>query len=406
MRDVDLFQAALGLNPPWIVTACQFDAEKRRLDITIDFTKGSLLPCSGCGKPDCPIHDTKRKVWRHLDFFQHEAYLHVRVPRTKCCDCGVKQVAVPWARPGAGFTLLLEARVMAMAPAMPVNTAAQLVNEHDTRLWRVIHHYVDEAREHADFSSVRHLAVDETATHRGHNYMTLFVDLDQRRVLYVADGKDAQTIQAFAADLEGHGGSAHNITEVCIDMSGAFIKGVAEHLPQAQVTFDKFHVVKLINEAVDQVRRAEVKRRPVLKTTRYIWLRNEPSLSAEQRQKLASLSRTNLETARAYRLRMAFQEVYDQPTHGWAELFFDRWYSWAVRSRLEPMKSVARTLRRYRDGILRWFHSDIANGLIEALNGLVQAAKAKARGYRTLRNLKAMTYLLAGKLDFAFTHTK
>jgi len=406
MRDVDLLQSALGLTPPWVVTASVFDVEKRRLDITIDFTKGSLLPCSRCGKPDCSIHDTKRKVWRHLNFFQHEAYLHARVPRTKCSDCGVKQVVLPWARPGAGFTLLFDATIMTMAPVMPVYAAARLVNEHDTRLWRVIHYYVDQARKNADFSKVTCLAVDETAAHRGHKYITLFVDLDQRRVLYVADGKDAQTIQAFTADLEAHGGSAGTIAEVCIDMSGAFIKGVTEHLPQAQVTFDKFHVVKLINQAVDQVRRDEVKRRPVLKTTRYIWLRNEPSLSAEQRQRLASLSRTKLDTARAYRLRLAFQEVYDQPTHGWAKLFFDRWYNWAVRSRLEPMKSVARTLMHYRDGILRWFQSDIANGLIEGINSLVQAAKAKARGYRTLRNLKAMTYLLAGKLDFALTHTK
>jgi len=166
---------------------------------------------------------------------------------------------------------------MAMVTAMPVKAAARLVKAHDTRLWRVILPYVEQARERADFSTLTHLAVDETAARRGHKYMTLFVDLDQRRVLYVADGKNAQTIQAFTADLEAHGGSARNIAEVCIpdlirDQSGAFIKGIDEHLPQAQVPFDKFHAVKLVNAAVDKVRRAEVKSRPELKMTRYIWL--------------------------------------------------------------------------------------------------------------------------------------
>lgn len=210
MRDTDLFQLALGLVPPWLVKAANFDAEKKRLDIEIDFTRGGTFACSGCGKPDCPTHDTVTKTWRHLDFFQHQAYLTARVARTKCDDCGVRLVDVPWARPGSGFTLLFEALVMAMISAMPVNAAARLVREHDTRLWRVIIHYVEQALARADFSSVARVAVDETAAKRGHNYISLFVDIDQRRVLHVADGKDAKTVAAFAADLEAHGGRKEN----------------------------------------------------------------------------------------------------------------------------------------------------------------------------------------------------
>jgi transposase len=399
MRDTDLFQLALGLVPPWMVKDCRFDAVKKRLDIEIDFAKGGHFDCPTCDKADCPVHDTSMQEWRHLDFFQHQAFLHARVPRIKCNDCGVKKINVPWARPGSGFTLLFEALTMTLVTAMPVLAAARLIGEHDTRLWRIIHHYVEQALKRADFSKVMRIAVDETASKRGHNYITVFVDIDERRVLYVTDGKDAKTIEAFADDLEAHGGDASRIKEVCIDMSAAFIKGVTENLTEAQITFDKFHAVKLVNDAVDKVRRAEVKERPELRRSRYLWLKNERNLSADQSAQLGSLSAMNLKTARAYNLRLAFQDIYCEPSRAWAELFLDRWYSWARRCRLEPMKQVALTIEKHRDGILRWLDSRIANGLIESINSLIQAAKAKARGYRSTRNLKAITYLIAGKLD-------
>ena len=182
-------------------------------------------------------------------------------------------------------------------------------------------------------------------------------------------------------------------------MSKAFISGVTENLTEAEITFDKFHVMQLIGRAVDEVRRAEVKSRPELKRSRYLWLRNENNLTAEQSAQLGSLSQSNLETARAYHLRLTFQDIYKEQSREWAAILFDKWYSWARRSRLEPMKQVAATMLRHRDGILAWFDSRIANGLIEGINSLIQAAKAKARGYRTTRNLKAITYLIAGKLD-------
>ena len=399
MRDVDLFQLALGLVPPWLVKTCNFDVGKKRLDIEIDFARGGRFPCPACAKADCPVHDTSMQEWRHLDFFQHQAFLHARTPRITCLDCGVKQIAVPWARSGSGFTLLFEALAMTLMTAMPVRAAARIVGEHDTKLWRVLHYWVEMARARADYAGVSRVAIDETAAKRGHDYVSLFVDIERRRVLFVADGKDASTVAAFADDLEAHNGDASRIKEVCIDMSAAFIKGVGENLTEAEITFDKFHAVKIVNDAVDKVRRAESKVRPELKGSRYLWLKNEPNLSAQGRADLQSLTQLHLKTARAYQLRLAFQDIYQQPTGQWGALFLNRWYSWAIRSRLEPMKDAARTIMRHRDGILRWFHSKIANGLIEGINSLVQAAKAKAHGYRSTRTLKAITYLIAGKLD-------
>jgi len=398
MKDTDLMQLALGLASPWLVLSCAFSVKDKRLDINIDFPAGSSFNCSVCGVSGCKGYDTELASWRHLNFFQHEVYLHARVPRVQCQTCGVKRVNVPWARPGSGFTLLFEALIMTLVKAMPVQSAARIVGEHDTRLWRVLHHYVDNARERADYSEVTNVSLDEKASRRGHNYVTLFVDLFKRRVLFVTPGKDAATVEAFAKDLLAHSGKPEAITEVCQDMSPAFAAGVKAHLPNASITYDKFHVIKLINEAVDKVRRSEQKDRPELKRTRYLWLKNHDNLKKEQKEKLAGLSSLKLKTARAMHIRMSFQDFYDQPKMD-AETYLKKWYFWATHSRLQPIIDVARTIKRHWDGILRWFQSDIANGLIEGINSLVQAAKVKARGYRSTRNLAAIIYLIAGKLE-------
>ena len=140
MRDTNLLQLALGLTPPWTVTGSDFDPEAHRLDIEVDFAPGSRFACPHCGAADCPADDTERMSGRHLNFFQHQAWLNARVPRVRCEACGVRKVQVPWARPDSGFTLPFEALLMTLLSAMPVNTVARMVGEHDTRLWRVLHH--------------------------------------------------------------------------------------------------------------------------------------------------------------------------------------------------------------------------------------------------------------------------
>ena len=398
MRDADLFQLALGLSSPWRVMSGDFDAQAGRLAIRIDFPRGSRFACPSCGA-SCPAYDTSEMTWRHLNFFQHEAHRHARVPRVRCPRCGVKRALVPWARDGSGFTLLFEALIIAMARTMPVRTVARMVGEHDTRLWPIVHHYVEQARDAADHSEVTRVAFDETSARRGHDYVTLFADLDKRRVLFATDGKDSATVAAFAADLTAHGGDPRAVAEICIDMSQAFIKGATEHLPEAEITFDKFHAVAIVNDAVDKVRRSERKNRPELKNTRYIWLKNTTNLTDSQTDTLHDLSKSNLKTARAYQIRLAFQDLYNQPSRQDAEAYLKKWYFWATHCRLPPVIEAAKSIKRHWDGILRWFDTKIANGFMEAINSLVQAAKAKARGYRSTRNLKAIIYLIAGKLE-------
>lgn len=303
--------------------------------------------------------------------------------------------------------MLFEALILTMAPHMPVAAIARLVGEHDTRLWRIIHHHVDEARAARDDSGVRSLGVDETSSRRGHKYVSLFVDIDARRVLFATEGKDSSTVERFREDMIDHAGDPDQIKEVCLDMSAAFIKGVRNSLPEAVPTFDKFHVIQLLSKAVSDTFRSEKDEHPELKGNRYALLRNPETMSDEQLGFASNLllRKTHLKSARALHLKLAFQDFYYQPANE-AEAYLKRWCGWAQRSRVPAMVKVARTIREHWDGILRWFSSKITNGLIEGINSLVQAAKAKARGYRTSRNLITMIYLIAGKLELNVTHLR
>ena len=401
MIDTDLFQMALGLTSPWQVRACEFDPEKKQLDIQIDFPKGSTFSCPECGLVGCKAYDTTDKKWKHLNFFQHETYLHARVPRVDCKDCGIKTVNVPWARPGSGFTLLFEALVMAMGKEMTPNAVGRIINEHDTRIWRILRHYVDQARSEADYSAVTSIGIDETASKRGHNYVSVIMDLNERKVLFAIANRDNTVVKAFKKDLIEHGGDPTKIKNACCDMSPAYIKGITETFPQAEITFDRFHIMKILNEAVDKVRRDEQIDNHALKGTRYVWLKNEKNLKSTQRSMLRwmKISQLNSKTMRAYNIRLTFQEFYNQSPED-AEVFLKKWYFWATHSRLKPIRQAAYTVRNHWEGVLNWHKSKINNGLLEGINSLIQAAKAKARGYRSTRNLITMIYMIAGKLNF------
>ncbi len=309
----------------------------------------------------------------------------------------MRKVAPPWARPGSGFTLLFEAYVLALAKAMPIANAAKRLGEHDTRLWRIVEHYVWRAVEALDLSEVRRIAADETSARRGHDYISLFIDMARRKVVYVAEGKDAATVKAFKEFLVSHGGDAQAVTDASIDMGAAFEAGIKENFPNAEITFDKFHVIKLANEAVDEVRRQEARNNFQIKGRRYIFLKNVDHLTLEEKETLSELEAQNLDTTQAMQIRMNLQQLFTMDAKT-ARRFLDRWNAWVRVCDLGPMKKLAKTIMAKSAGILRSIETGLSNGVLEAINGNVQAAKRKAKGYRSNRNLKAIVYLIAGDI--------
>ena len=402
MDQNSMFGAALGLQEPWFVKGIRFSLEDRRLDIDIDFRKGGLFPCPQCKQPR-KAYDTADKSWRHLNFFQYECHLNARVPRIECGGddgCGILQVGVPWGRTQSGFTLLFESLIMAMVKEMPVASVAALVGETDHRLWRVLHHYVNEARKEIDMSDVTSVGIDETSRRKGHNYISCFVDLNKSKLLFVTEGKGKDTVAQFQKDLIAHKGQPEQIKNVCCDLSPSFISGVTTSFPKADLTFDRFHVMKIINDAVDAVRREESKQMPELKKTRYLWLKNEGNLTVKQKEKFDSVKNLRCKTAKAYQLKITFQEFFAQTDKAAAEVFLHQWYSWAVHCQLDPMVDAAKTVKSHWQGIMNWYDSHISNGVMEGINSLIQAAKARARGYRSVANISAMAFLIAGKFNF------
>jgi transposase len=308
-----LFAAALGIESPWFVQAVDFDTERRRLTVRIDFARGSRFAHPEVAG-EHPVHDTQLKQLRHLNFFQHECYLEVRVPRVRLPDGKVALVAPDWVGKLSGFTLLFEALVVLLAQQMPFAAVARIVGESWHRVQAICGRYVDLAVQRSDLSAVQWVAIDETSYKRGHNYLTLVADAEAHRVVFVAEGRDADSIGGFAEHLRAHKAEPHNISSVSIDMSPAFIKGVTEHLPNARITFDKFHVIAHASQAVDRMRRMEQRTDPALKGLRWALLKDRSKLSHEQAADLDQLVAqfTTKRTARAWLYREQLRDILER----------------------------------------------------------------------------------------------
>lgn len=396
-----LFEAALGVSSPWYVAGTDFDAQAKTLTIRVDFTVGSRFAIPGVAG-EHPVHDTVAKRYRHLNFFQHECFLDVRVPRVRLPDGAVRQVEPPWAGKLSGFTLLFEALVLMLCQQMTFAAAARLVGESRHRVAAICERYVELALAQADFSAVHELAIDETSRARGHDYITLAADAREHRVLAVAEGRSADTVAALADELNAHACDPTQVSSVSIDMSPAFIKGCAEHLPNARITFDKFHVIWHASTAVDQMRRIEQRTDGSLKGLRWSLLKDRSRLAATAAADLDALIArlTTVRTARAWLYKEQLREILQRKQINVVRTMLQHWCTCVMRSKVEPMKEVAAMVRKHLEGIVAWAQTRQTNGFLEALNGLFQAAKRRARGFTRLSTIRTVIFLIAGKLDF------
>lgn len=389
-----LFSQALGLGGQWKVVKSEMDVPQRQLRLALDFPAGTKFACPRCGQL-CAVHDTAEKEWRHLDFWQHRTDLRARVPRVSCAEHGVLQVEVPWARAGSGFTLMMEGLILLLAQQMSVSAAARLLRTTDQRLWRVIDHYVMAAHRDKDWSKVRRILVDETSARRGRRYVTNVIDAESSDLLMMAKDRGSEALGEFAAAMAEHGAKPEQITEIVMDMSPAYIAGAMEHFPGARVVFDAFHIMKMAGQALDKVRKDLARQGADLRGGLWALRGNAWTRNGEQQQRRAQLMAAYPALGRAVVLRELLQDALASGERAQLE----GWLAWAKRSRLTAFRDLARTLKRHRDGVLAYMETKLTNGLMEAVNGLLQLAKRIARGFRNFHYFRLAAYLKAGGLN-------
>jgi len=413
MTPEKLFHELLGLGLNWEVSESRFERESGTIFLEIRerprLWESARCPQDG-GLVFCYDH-TEVLTWRHLNVFQYRCEITCRLPRGKCRQCGhVFRVRPPWEGLSMHFTKEFEAFALLLMREMPVRKAAELMGETDTRMWRLLFRQVDAAYAEADFSQVCCVAVDEMCVRKGREYISVFADLVRKRVLFATAGRDRETWLRFVEALEKHNGHRHAVTQVSMDMSKAYQAGVADHCHNAQVVFDKFHVILNANVAVDKVRWTELRLggmgvAEALRQSQWLWRKNPENLTDKEQARLAKIKDKNLCTAKAYQMRLVLQDIYRSADAETARHRFQvwcRWVRWAARfyklGLFASMLKLANMVESHLEGILAHWKWGITNAFMEGLNSVFSATKRKARGYRSETYLITMLYFVAGKL--------
>jgi transposase len=399
----NLFKMALGLQEPWYVEKIEFGNKsktERELNIHINFKRGAKFKVSE-GK-ETTAYDTIERKWEHLSFFEHKCYIHARVPRIKTTE-GIENVEVPWARQNSGFTLLFEAYAMLLIEnEMPVNKTAAILKVYPNRIWRFFNYWIKRAVDKDKQNEITSIGIDETSRKKGHDYVTIAVDLDEKRVVFATDGKDEKTINRIQGHLKNKEVNPEQIQQVSIDMSPAFIAGVKNNFPKASITFDRFHVTGLLNDAMDELRKAERREHEALKGHKYTFLKSNKNLSERQRKEREELIELYPKVGQAFRLKELFNDFWSFSDSEDAASFLAYWCDLVEDAAIVPFRKFVNTVKSHWSGIVNYVKSKISNGILESINSKIQLAKRRARGFCNLSNFIHMIYFIAGKLNFDY----
>lgn len=411
MHDTTLYASILGVVEPWRVTEVSPQLDVGEIVVRVEAHSSARLSCPKCGST-CPRHDHRARRWRHLPTCQYRTILEVSVPRVRCEEHGVHQVAVPWAEKNSAFTALYEALVISWLKEASIAAVAELMELTWDQVDGIMQRAVRRGLARRKPTRLRYIGVDETSFQKRHEYVTVVSDLDNSTVLYVADDRKRSSLEGFFDELEPP--ELISIEAVAMDMWKPYITVVEDNLWEAEkkICFDKFHVAKHLGDAVDKVRRGENRELlahsdRTLVGSRYTWLQNPENMSARGAGALDQLKNRVLKTARAWAIKEHAMCLWNYASRGWARRAWEGWIAWAVRSRLEPIKKVGRMVREHLDGIINGIVLYVTNAGAESINAKIQRVKRIACGFRNRERFKNAIYFHAGGLDLSpATHTK
>lgn len=400
------YSKLLGLGEEWKVVDVRLDVAASKLDIYLDYAE-KCAPCPECGTLS-PMYDCqKERVWRHLDTMQFQTLIHAKPRRCCCAEHGVKVIDIPWAEKNARFTLLFEVFAIEVLKSTKSLSDAQ-------RILRLDWHQVLDIKRRAverglicrSAEEISFIGMDEKsflAGNRSDSFACIMTDIDGSRVLEVSRGRSEEG----ATELINRALNPvqqYMVCGVAMDMSAPFANAVRRHLVCADIVYDRFHLMKHLNDAVDEVRRHEHTRLKKehdkrLSKTRYLWLKDSKCLSPEAQKRLQDLIDENLLTGKAWGLKEAFDEFWCRRDKSFAEAFFNRWFDSVIAAGIKPMIHVAQMFKRHLEGILHWYDMFISNAMTEAYNAKIQAIKANARGFRNFENYRIAILFDCGKLN-------
>jgi transposase len=392
MTNTELFSAALGLQGPWKVSNISFQPNGSELELHIEIgyfrTDGSVA-----------IYDHVNRRWQHLNFFQHRCFIHCSVPRIQEADGKVKTLEVPWSRPGSGFSLLFEAFALSLLQhGMSMSKTGLMMSVDGKLICRILRHYVDKATEQEPLSPVEKLGIDETSISKGHNYMTVAVDLVEKKVIGISEGRDEFALGVALGEAELRGADLQRTKAVAMDLSPAYTAAVHNLLPEAQIVYDRFHLEQMISKAVDEVRKIEREQNNDLRKCKYILLRNRSDLKTDQLEKLHYITETFPTIGKVYQLKEQFKEIWRNEKED-AKEAFHKWMEMAQNSQIYPLIRVVNSFKSHMTGIISYFDHLITSGFVERVNLTIQEIKRIAKGYRNFGNYRAMIFLRLGKLQ-------
>lgn len=403
MRDTQLYQQILGLSEPWTVTSVELDRSVGNVVVKVEPRPEAVFSCPTCGTP-APGYDSRVRRWRHLDTCQYTTILEATVPRLSCPVHGVVTVTVPWAEPGSGFTGMFEALVIDWLHEASIQAVARQLRVSWSSIDRIMARAVTRGMARRAELRPERLCVDETSFQKRHEYVTVVTDPDAGFVLHVADDRKTESLEQFYVGLDKAQKAA--IRGVSMDMWPAFITATRRHIPGAdsKISFDKFHVAKMLGDAVDKVRRQEHKALlaqgvSVLSGSKYAWLTNPENMTDAQRVRFTALRHSTLKTARAWAIKDTAMQLWNYRSRAWAEKAWRRWLGWAQRCRLAPLQKVAQTIKRQLWGILNAIVLNLHNGHAESMNSRIQRIKHRACGFRNRARFRNAIYFHLGGLE-------
>jgi transposase len=412
MRDTDLYARILGVERPWQVTDVELRLSAGEVEVKVEYAGSVSVACPACGAA-AKRHDTRLRRWRHLPTCQYKTILAAEVPRVRCPEHGVKTLAVPWSEPGSGFTALFEALVIDWLREASISAVARQLDLSWDQVNGVMERAVRRGLARRRLEVPRRLGVDEMSFQKRHEYVTVVADIDRGIVQHVADGRGKQALAAYYDSFPE--GELDRIQTVAMDMWGPYIAATLAALPDAEskIAYDKFHVAMHLGSAVDRVRREESRRLreqgdETLTGTKHLWLYHPDRLPEKAAARFDLLVRKALKTSRAWMLKELAMEMWEQPDRQAARRIFDAWYAWAIRSRLAPIKRVARMIKRHLEGVLNAIVAAVTNARLEGINTMIQGLKRSARGFRNRDRFRNAIYFHLGGLDLyptAVTHS-